>query len=107
MPDFRAELLGSAEVGDSWWAEWHRHGTRSDGTRLEMGGVTIFGVGEDRIRWGRLYLEEVEGGRGSTRPSSTWPAAPHRPAAPMVKSTHDRCPVNPNIAISRPTTILG
>ena len=71
VPDFRAELVRSAEVGDTGWAEWHWHGTRSDGTRLEMRGVTIFAVRDDRIVWGRLYLEEVEGGQGSTRPSST------------------------------------
>ena len=64
VPDFRAELVRSAEVGDTWWAEWHWQGTRSDGTPLDMRGVTIFGVREDHIVWGRLYLEEVEGGQG-------------------------------------------
>jgi hypothetical protein len=29
-----------------------------------MRGVTIFGVRDDRIAWGRLYLEDVEGGQG-------------------------------------------
>jgi hypothetical protein len=29
-----------------------------------MRGVTIFGVRDDRIDWGRLYLEDVEGGQG-------------------------------------------
>ena len=29
-----------------------------------MRGVTIFGVREGRIIWGRLYLEDVEGGQG-------------------------------------------
>jgi hypothetical protein len=28
-----------------------------------MRGVTIFGVRDDRILWGRLYLEDVEGGQ--------------------------------------------
>jgi len=60
VPDFHAELLRSAQEGDTGWAEWHWHGTRMDGTRLDMRGVTIFGVREDRIAWGRLYLEEVE-----------------------------------------------
>ena len=31
-----------------------------DGTRLDMRGVTIFGIRDDRILWGRLYLEDVE-----------------------------------------------
>jgi hypothetical protein len=64
VPDFRAELVRSAEVGDTGWAEWHWQGTRSDGTRLEMRGVTIFAVRDDCIAWGRLYLEDVEGGQG-------------------------------------------
>jgi hypothetical protein len=34
-------------------------GNRIDGTRLEMRGVTIFGIQHDRIMWGRLYMEDV------------------------------------------------
>ena len=60
VPDFHAELLRSAHHGDTGWAEWRWHGTRTDGTRLDMRGVTIFGVRNDRIVWGRLYLEDVE-----------------------------------------------
>jgi hypothetical protein len=54
VPDFQAELLRSAQQGDTGWAEWHWHGTGTDGTRLDMCGVTIFGVGEDRIGWGHV-----------------------------------------------------
>jgi hypothetical protein len=64
VPDFRAELLRSARQGDTGWAEWHWHGTRTDGSRLAMRGVTIFGIRDDRIVWGRLYLEDVQGGQG-------------------------------------------
>ena len=64
VPDFQAELLRSADEGDTGWAEWHWQGTRTVGTRLDMRGVTIFGVRDDRIIWGRLYLEDVEGGQG-------------------------------------------
>jgi limonene-1,2-epoxide hydrolase len=60
VPDFHAELLRSASEGGTGWAEWHWHGTRLDGTRLEMRGVTVFGIRSDRIVWGRLYLEDVE-----------------------------------------------
>jgi ketosteroid isomerase-like protein len=60
VPDFHAELLRSARQGDTGWAEWHWRGTRTDGTRLDMRGVTIFGIRDDRIVWGRLYLEDVE-----------------------------------------------
>ena len=64
VPDFRTELLRSTRQGDTGWAEWHWHGTRTDGTRLAMRGVTIFGIRDDRIVWGRLYLEDVQPGQG-------------------------------------------
>ena len=60
VPDFRAELLRAAGADDACWAEWHWSGIHVDGTRLDMRGVTIFGVHEDRIVWGRLYLEDVD-----------------------------------------------
>ena len=60
VPDFRAELLRSAEAGDARWAEWYWHGTRADGTRLEMRGVTIFGIQRDLVLWGRLYMGDVD-----------------------------------------------
>jgi ketosteroid isomerase-like protein len=60
MPDFRAELLRLAVVGDEEWAEWIWQGTKADGTPLEERGVTILGIRDGRIAWGRLYLEETE-----------------------------------------------
>jgi hypothetical protein len=61
VPDFRAELVRSAQGEDATWQEWYWQGTRVDGTRLEMrGGVTIFGVQDDRIVWGRLFMDEVD-----------------------------------------------
>jgi ketosteroid isomerase-like protein len=60
VPDFQAELLRSVHAADTGWAEWHWHGTRIDGTRLDMRGVTIFGIRDDRLAWGRLYLEDVD-----------------------------------------------
>jgi ketosteroid isomerase-like protein len=65
VPDIRAELLRSAEEGDARWAEWYWHVTRIDGTRLEMRGVTIFGIQHDRIVWGRLYMEDVDRSAGN------------------------------------------
>jgi hypothetical protein len=62
VPHFHAELVRSAWTDDGCWAEWHWRGTRPDGSRLDMRGVTIFGVAGDRIAWGRLYLEQVEAG---------------------------------------------
>jgi ketosteroid isomerase-like protein len=60
MPDFRSEVLRAATGNDILWAEWRWSGTRADGTRLEMRGVTVFGIREDLIVWGRLYMESVE-----------------------------------------------
>ncbi len=60
IPDFRAELLRLAVVGDEEWAEWLWHGTKDDGTPLDERGVTIFGIREGQIAWARLYLEETE-----------------------------------------------
>jgi len=60
FPNFRSELLGSVTQGDRVWIEWHWDGTRVDGTRFAMRGVTIFEVQNDRIRSGRLYMEPIE-----------------------------------------------
>ncbi len=60
VADFQAELVSSATAGDTAWSEWRWQGTRANGTRLEMRGVTLFGVRDDRIVWGRLYVEPVE-----------------------------------------------
>ena len=60
VPDFHAELIRSARDGSTIWAEWHWTGTRSDGSRLDDRGVTIFGLLDDELAWGRLYLEPVD-----------------------------------------------
>ncbi len=60
VPDFRSELLAAVTQDDHVWVEWRWYGTRRDNTRLEMRGVTIFGIQDDRIRSGRLYMEPVE-----------------------------------------------
>ena len=60
IPDFRAEVLRTAVSGDTVWAEARWTGTKADGSPLEEMIVTIFGLREGRIIWGRLYGEEVE-----------------------------------------------
>jgi ketosteroid isomerase-like protein len=67
LPDFRADLIRSVVAGDTVWAEWAWHGTRRDGSQVEMRGVTIFGVREARMAWGRLYMEIVATGEGDIR----------------------------------------
>lgn len=60
VPDLRADVVRMTEVGDTVWGEWHWHGHRRDGTPLDVRGVTLFGVRDNQIVWGRLYMEETE-----------------------------------------------
>ena len=55
FPDFEAQLLGHTSSGGTVWSEW-----RWSATGLNMMGVTLLGVREGRIVWGRLYMEPVE-----------------------------------------------
>ena len=60
IPDFHAEILRSAVDGDTIFVEIHWTGTKADGTPLDERGVVIMGIRDDRIAWGRLYVDEVE-----------------------------------------------
>jgi uncharacterized protein (TIGR02246 family) len=60
VPDFRAELVRVAATGDTAWSEWRWQGTQTDGGRLDMAGVIVFGLRDDRVAWARLYVEPVE-----------------------------------------------
>ena len=60
VPDFQAQLMNSTARGDTAWAAWHWTGTWADGTGLDTRGVTLFGIQEGRITWGRLYMEPVQ-----------------------------------------------
>jgi len=79
IPDFQAELLASAWVGDTGWAEWHWHGTHADGSPFAMRGVTLFGIDDDRIVWGRLYMETGGGSRRRHRRSRAGARSRRRP----------------------------
>jgi ketosteroid isomerase-like protein len=63
IPDLTAELLSEATTSDGLEVgEWFWHGTHVDGQPFAMRGVTILGVDDGRIAWGRLYMETVEQG---------------------------------------------
>ena len=64
VPDFSAELVRLDAVGDTVWSEWRWTGTQTDGGRLDMAGVIVFGVRDDRFAWARLFVEPVESGEG-------------------------------------------
>jgi hypothetical protein len=52
--------VAQAAGSDDLWTEWRWHGTHADGSRLEMAGVIVFGVRDDRFAWARLYVEPIE-----------------------------------------------
>lgn len=60
VPDIRADLLNAGSADDSEWAEWRWYGTRTDGSRFEMRGMTLMGTREGHVVWARLYMEETE-----------------------------------------------
>jgi ketosteroid isomerase-like protein len=60
IPDFHAEVLRSAADGDVVFEEVHWTGTKANGSALDVRGVTVMGVREGRIAWGRLYVDDVE-----------------------------------------------
>jgi limonene-1,2-epoxide hydrolase len=60
IKDFHGDVVRLTADGSEVWTEWRWTGTRPDGLQLEMWGTTIFGVEDDRISWGRLYMEPVE-----------------------------------------------
>ena len=60
IADFRAHILRSAVDGETIFLEIHWTGSRADGTPLEERGVLIMGVRDDRIAWGRLYVDDVD-----------------------------------------------
>ena len=60
LTDFHAKLIRIASDQDTVWAEWHWTGTPRDKTRVDMLGVTIFGVRENRIIWARAYMEPLQ-----------------------------------------------
>jgi ketosteroid isomerase-like protein len=60
IQDFHAEIVRSAVEGDAVFVEVHWTGTKADGAPFDERGVLIMGVQDDRITWGRLYVDEVE-----------------------------------------------
>jgi len=55
FPDFEADLLRHASEGGTAWSEWCWRATG-----LNMAGVVLMGVEDDRMVWARLYMEPVE-----------------------------------------------
>lgn len=60
IPDFKTKILGCLADRDTAWVEWQWSGTLADKTKLDMRGVIINRVRENRIVWGRVYMEPVQ-----------------------------------------------
>ena len=60
IPDFQAELCRCAVAGDEVWTEWQWQGKHVDGPSFYAGGVMIFGLADDQLRWARVYTETVQ-----------------------------------------------
>jgi hypothetical protein len=57
IPDFRSDMLRVYATGDTIWTEWLWHGTLATGSRFDWHGITIFGIHDNHIMWGHLYME--------------------------------------------------
>ena len=62
VPDLRVEVPAAVQDGNRIWSEWHAYGTARSGARLELRGVIIFGIEDDKVAWSRMYMEPVEQG---------------------------------------------
>jgi ketosteroid isomerase-like protein len=60
VPDLRVEIPAAVHDGNTVWSEWRIFGTARSGALLEIRGVMIIGVRDDRVAWARTYLEPVE-----------------------------------------------
>lgn len=60
VSDLRVEVPAAGQDGDTIWSEWRMYGTARSGALLEIRGVIIFGVVDDRVAWSRMYLDPVE-----------------------------------------------
>lgn len=60
VPDIRVDILSEVVEGDTVWSELHIHGTRVDGKKHAIRGVTITRIRDGLIVWARLYIENPE-----------------------------------------------
>jgi hypothetical protein len=57
--DFRAEALRWAATAEELWVEWRWTHTRPDGGKVDLQGICIYGVEDQRFSWARLYMGEA------------------------------------------------
>lgn len=56
IPDIQVDLVRCATTAAEAWTEWYWRGTWANGTPLSVRGVIIFGIDQELIAWGRLYM---------------------------------------------------
>ena len=59
VPDLTSTMVASAVSGDTVWVEWAWTGTRRDGHRHEMRGVTVTTTRDGVISVARFFMEPV------------------------------------------------
>ena len=52
--------IGRRVDGDIVFVEIYWTGTKMDGTPLDERGVIVMGIRDNRLAWGRLYVDEVK-----------------------------------------------
>jgi limonene-1,2-epoxide hydrolase len=60
LPDFRAKVIRMVTDKETVWTEWSWIGTEKNKTRVEMVGVAIYAVRNNRFIWGRAYMEPIQ-----------------------------------------------
>ncbi|MGQ0604724.1 MAG: nuclear transport factor 2 family protein [Anaerolineales bacterium] len=60
VPDFHAKLIRCAVDSDGIWTEWQWRGAHVLGQAFNAGGVIVFGLDCDQLRWARVYTEIVQ-----------------------------------------------
>lgn len=60
LPDFKAKVIRMLTDKDTVWTEWSWTGTQRDKKRIELVGVAIYAVRNNRFIWGRAYMEPVQ-----------------------------------------------
>lgn len=59
VDDLQAQKERMVSDGDTFWLEWQVRGTLPDGN-MNLVGVSIAGVSDGRIQWGRMYMEPIQ-----------------------------------------------
>ena len=60
MPDLQATASAIVADGNTVCIEWRWLATQDSGASFDWRGMCIFGIEQDKIIWGRLYMEPVD-----------------------------------------------